>query len=910
MKIRKTVGVSILLILLMAVFACENETFAEEIVWIEEPEESAIAEVEDEIVIDQPLAAESVLEESGSIEIKNPEAVYQEPETIETGATETEASAFGDAEAGTPEMDSAASLIPSEEEFILEMEQVDPAGNSELTDTVYEPGTVDSVWDTASQGTVVEEIKVELYALDITGYISIPASCPTEYQINLPEAGTPVYRVVSGESAVISASGLITPRITIYYWNGNVGSTESSGAEGERVTQEHTYGSTVIEATLGEKIWRYTVEVIDYARLYADQVMDEYLSENITDSMSTMEKLEKIAQFPCQYNYSADYASAVGMIISGGGDCWASTDAILKLCKKIGIPASSRDARGDLGAGDGHLNVIAKVDGKLYIVDAGYTGNAPRYYSIEEENLYRYSVSPDGKTAVITAYNGIDNVVYIPENIDGYTVTEIAENAFYYKNMIRSVIIPSSVKKIGSKAFYATSIQAVKIPEGVTAIDKDAFMEIIDYNGPNGAFGTLRPLELIELPSTLEAMDIDLSESFVLYHGTQEQWNRITISDPKYAPEEKNLFCSADVLEIRSSDTDITLQCGETQKIPICTFNDDVSVENSNTGVVEATLSNEPMEYYHFRDENYTDAVHYIKTLSLNMLDAGNAVISVSSGSIVKQISVSTVHQYVTKVQEPTCTESGSSADICSECGQIREGSQEVIPALGHIGGKATCISLARCTRCRELYGKYGEHTYSKYKVRWKATYDFPGLKVHTCSKCGSMEMKPIPKLVGTMKLNVSSIKLKTGQSTSKVKVSGLKKDDAVETWKSSNSKIVKVSNKGRITAQSRTGTAKITVTLKSGLSKSISVTVQKDAVACTKISLNKKSLTLKKGKSFVLKPTVSPVTCVQKVKYVSSNKKIAAVSKSGKITAKKKGKATITVTVGKKKAKCKITVK
>lgn len=54
----------------------------------------------------------------------------------------------------------------------------------------------------------------------------------------------------------------------------------------------------------------------------------------------------------------------------------------------------------------------------------------------------------------------------------------------------------------------------------------------------------------------------------------------------------------------------------------------------------------------------------------------------------------------------------------------------------------------------------------------------------------------------------------------------------------------------------------------------------------------------------------VTPVTSHDKVKYTSSNKKVATVSKKGWITAKGKGKATITVKSGNKTVKVKIAVK
>ena len=69
---------------------------------------------------------------------------------------------------------------------------------------------------------------------------------------------------------------------------------------------------------------------------------------------------------------------------------------------------------------------------------------------------------------------------------------------------------------------------------------------------------------------------------------------------------------------------------------------------------------------------------------------------------------------------------------------------------------------------------------------------------------------------------------------------------------------------------------------------------------------LNKTSVTLKKGKSFTLKITGK----VGSATFKSNNKKAAVVTKSGKITAKKSGKATITVKTNGVTLKCKVKVK
>lgn len=73
-----------------------------------------------------------------------------------------------------------------------------------------------------------------------------------------------------------------------------------------------------------------------------------------------------------------------------------------------------------------------------------------------------------------------------------------------------------------------------------------------------------------------------------------------------------------------------------------------------------------------------------------------------------------------------------------------------------------------------------------------------------------------------------------------------------------------------------------------------------------TKVGINTKSKTIYVGSSYTLKLTGTSIK-----KATSSNKKVATVSANGKVTAKKEGTATITLTGKNKKTyKCKITVK
>lgn len=71
-------------------------------------------------------------------------------------------------------------------------------------------------------------------------------------------------------------------------------------------------------------------------------------------------------------------------------------------------------------------------------------------------------------------------------------------------------------------------------------------------------------------------------------------------------------------------------------------------------------------------------------------------------------------------------------------------------------------------------------------------------------------------------------------------------------------------------------------------------------------VKLNKKTANVYAGKTLQLKVKNTK----KSVKWSTSNKKIATVSKKGVVTAKKDGKATITAKIGKNKYTCKVTVK
>lgn len=298
-------------------------------------------------------------------------------------------------------------------------------------------------------------------------------------------------------------------------------------------------------------------------------------------------------------------------------------------------------------------------------------------------------------------------------------------------------------------------------------------------------------------------------------------------------------------------------------------------------------------------------------------------------GETKEEILKATGHQHteVRNEKKATCKEKGYSGDIyCADCGElIKKGS--ATEKADHNWQltkeeKVTCekdgSKTYTCADCGETKTEMIQstgHRFSDWQTVKENDVFSDAVQKRTCSICSKEETRTISgKIKATMSVNATSLKLKRRQSTNRFVVTGLAKGDYISSWTSSNKKIVTVSGRSNgtctIKAGNKTGKAKITITLASGLKKVINVTVQKKAVTCTAIKNVSKKLTLNRKKSYQLKPVISPITCTSKAKYKTSNKKVVKVTSKGKITAVKKGKAKITVMVGKKKFVCTVTIK
>ncbi len=379
-----------------------------------------------------------------------------------------------------------------------------------------------------------------------------------------------------------------------------------------------------------------------------------------------------------------------------------------------------------------------------------------------------------------------------------------------------------------------------------------------------------------------------------------------------------------DVTEENILDEDITIDGEEDASVDSEDESGEMILGDEEESEVPMTLSDDEIALAIDGEGDTTAAADAKVTLTVSNQ---GVLASANDGSVMvhKEVTVSDINQdgYLTYDEALVAAHKAYN----SEDGYATKESQYdgktttvvVIPANGHtwdegkVATEPTCTKqgsrLYTCTVCTESIPATG-HTFGAWKTESKATVFAPKLLSHTCTKCGYKDTEYTGSaLKPTIKVNAETITLKIQQKTSALKVTGLANGDSITSYKSGNTKLFTVDKKGVITATKKTGSAKLTITLKSGLKKQVTVKVQKNAVTTTKITGLTSKVTVKKGAKLTLKPSRVPVTSTQKFTYATSNKKVATVSSAGVIKAKAAGTAKITVKSGSKKVVVTVTV-
>lgn len=434
---------------------------------------------------------------------------------------------------------------------------------------------------------------------------------------------------------------------------------------------------------------------------------------------------------------------------------------------------------------------------------------------------------------------------------------------------------------------------SVQLPDGkggyTEAFLKDIYFSAIDYNA-------IAPKILLD--KTGKKLNPRVGESINLADGSVglvdyfDEWGLSTVGDPDLkvivSSYDKNEWTKQDV---PGSDMSIMTR----------------TTANATKFKVSAIQKNEMGQWYLVASRVYyfdavTDTVLHTYTWeSENVIQAATCTsdgfgINTCRCGAQKLVTIPADHtEVIDAAVAATCTTDGKTeGSHCSDCNTVLV-KQETIPAKGHTEVKdAAVAATALATGKTE-----GSH----------------------CSVCGTVIKKQntVAKLTPKVSLTAASLKMKTNQTTTKFKATGLAAGDYVTKVVSGNKKIVKVEDVKKngtfkLVAGKKAGTTTVSIYLASGkkAAKSFKVTVQKGAVKTEKITTTTKKLTLKKGETYkklASSVTVAPVTSKQRITYSSSDKKVAAVDSKGVITAKKAGKAEITIKSGNKKVVVTVTV-
>ena len=563
--------------------------------------------------------------------------------------------------------------------------------------------------------------------------------------------------------------------------------------------------------------------------------------------------------------------------------------------------------------------VVQLLAGEVSIIESGIcgdnltytiTGDALKYYTLTisgNGSMYNYNVNDlapwymrRAEIHTIVIESGVESIgdysfvgcmevesVIIPEG-----VTSIGNKTFEGCRSLTSITIPERVTRIGNNAFSGCSgLTSINVPEGVTSIEWETFEgcrsltsitipETVTSIG-NNAFSGCSGLTSITLPKGLMSIGDDVFggcsglTSIALPKGLMSIGDGVfdgcsgltSIDIPKGVTSIQWAVFSG-----CSGLTSITIPEGVT-KIEDIAFSGCSGLTSIDIPKGVTSIGNNAFEGCRsLKIVRYAGSKEQWDKLNVS-LD------SISDAIVYYNCDQNHTHLYEVSIKKvATCIETGEKLLACKFCS---ESHIEEIPATGH--------------------------SWCNWKETKAASVSEEGLQQRICSKCGKVESKNIPKLIPIQTITPTpnpvipkTLTIKRG------KFSTLKPDSSWENVKysSSNKKVATVDKKGKVKAVAA-GTVKITV--KSGSKTAICIITVPGTTAIKNI---KSFVSIKKGKSYTLKPKLSFARKADKVTYKSSNKKIATVSRKGVVKGKKKGTVTITIKSGKVTKKCKVKVK
>lgn len=505
----------------------------------------------------------------------------------------------------------------------------------------------------------------------------------------------------------------------------------------------------------------------------------------------------------------------------------------------------------------------------------------------------------------VPAAEEMPELICIPETIDGHTVVGIDQGAFQGESGIGGIFLPDTVTEIGEQAFKdCTALDVVCVGGGLQNIGNEAFSGC-------GALKFLKvPAGVTEIGTdafagceemTLWCRKEDAAWQYAQSNGiSAKESDRQTVSIKIADPAAKQSYTSDEEVDTAGLSLEVTWDDGTVTEVKegFTALFEEKDAEKGRIAVLygasavsyEVSIIPQVQTYHICYQDESGEALAAER--SIEMLYGSTQLLQAET---IEGYTPQQEQMNVTAGDEDTWTfvyTKNKRKDI-AECiafvnnGPFAYTGNEIIPEI-IVYDWENAKYLTKGTDYQVLLSDNTEVGEAWVGIRGIGKYE------------GTTEMtffiykKPAPVKVQRIQIKAVSNKIAAGRKVV-LKASVLPANAVNKTliWKSSNTKIATVSKNGVVTMKKGSGGKKVTITAAaadgSGVKATYRITSMKGIVK--KITISGKK-TVKAEKSLKLKAKVKASgKANKKLQWSSSNEKLAVVSKSGKVTAKKGAK-------------------
>ena len=559
-------------------------------------------------------------------------------------------------------------------------------------------------------------------------------------------------------------------------------------------------------------------------------------------------------------------------------DIWSRSNSPIRtvshLEDNVWVPSCTCDTTGVFGRYFTPINSRYYNDGRRDVV------NMP---------TYTYTVDGNGN-ATITGYSGGVAALFIPETIDGHTVTAIGNRAFKGNLRLAAVTIPDTVTEIGQDAFSGcTGLTSIKLPKNLKTLERDAF---------RGCTG----LTSVLIPKTVENTHYYYDGIYSPFRGCNNLQEVKFEDGMTRIPNSILCFCAAKLnIVIPDSVTEIGEAAFLNSGIVAVTIPDTVTEIEEDafrgcTGLTDIKLPDSVVNIGTKIFANCTSLTDVTLPNAWELIPASTFEGCTALEKLVLPESVKNIRDSAfkncTALKELVWSKAPEliESNAFYNCDAITE--MDIPATVTSVGYQAfyDCDGLTKIT-IPDSVTSLGDSVFYDCDALTdvKLGAGITTIPASAFRHCDALEQLTVPRRVTAIKDNAFKDSVKFSSITIPRSVTSI----------SANA----FSYLDKLTIYGVAGTYAET------FAKTNSIKFVDRQVSATSASLDQTALTLNKGASGQLMLTVTPEDFTDEVVWKSSDTAVVPVSDTGLVKAVGVGTATIKVSVGKASASCKVTV-